>query len=314
MNDQVDTTVDPDQELLDMLGQPEEGQVENDEQAEVEATPDDVTAEQETAAEDDAEPVYRVTVKNEAGEDEERDVPVAELAKGYMLQADYTRKTQAAADEAKRAREEAQSSVRKTHDAAIERLEQIQAFVMRQAAPELNGVDWLTLASSDPAEFVKLQAKQQALQQTLATLDQQRSQYVQQRDQQIEQSVEQALRESDAVLQREIKDIDSTKVSQILSDVEKHVGWKASDLREAAKALTLHGFPGDTVGKMLLLAKDAISYRTLQAKKPEAVKKVAQAPRVIKPSAPQPRRTNAAATDRLKKFGRAEDLAALIPD
>lgn len=313
MNDQVDTTVDPDQALLDMLGQPEEGQVEEDEQAEVEATQEDEVTEQE-AAEEESEPVYRVTVKSETGEDEERDIPVSELAKGYMLQADYTRKTQAAADEAKRAREEAQSSVRKTHDAAIERLDQIQAFVMRQAAPELNGVDWLSIASSDPAEFVRLQAKQQAVQQTLATLDQQRSQFVAQRDQAIEQSVEQALRESDAVLQREIKDMDSTKVTQLLSDVEKHVGWKASDLREAAKALTLAGFPGDTIGRMLLLAKDAISFRTLQAKKPEAVKKVAQAPKVIKPAAPQQKRPNQSAKDRLRKFGRAEDLAALIPD
>lgn len=313
MNDQVDTTVDPDQALLDMLGQPEEGQVTEGEQTEVEATQEG-ESEADEPPQDESEPVYRVTVKSETGEDEERDVPVSELAKGYMLQADYTRKTQAAADEAKRAREEAQSSVRKTHDAAIERLEQIQAFVMRQAAPELNGVDWLTLASSDPAEFVKLQAKQQAVQQTLAALDQQRGQFVAQRDQQIEQSVEQALRESDAVLQREIKDIDSTKVSQLLSDVEKHVGWKASDLREAAKALTLHGFPGDTVGKMLLLAKDAISYRTLQAKKPEAVKKVANAPKVIKPAAPQPKHINQSAKDRLRKFGRTEDLAALIPD
>ena len=314
MNDQVDTTVDPDQELLDMLGQPDEGQVTDDEQTEVEAAHEDESKAEEQPQDDESEPVYRVTVKSETGEDEERDIPVSELAKGYMLQADYTRKTQAAADEAKRAREQAQSDVRQTHDAAIERLNQIQAFVMRQAAPELNGVDWLTIASSDPAEFVRLQAKQQALQQTLATLDQQRSQFAQQREQAVEQSVEQALRESDAVLQSGIKDIDSTKVSQLLLDVEKHVGWQASDLREAAKALTLAGFPGDTIGRMLLLAKDAIAYRTLQAKKPDAVKKVAQAPRVIKPSAPQPRRTNAAATDRLRKFGRAEDLAALIPD
>jgi hypothetical protein len=51
-----------------------------------------------------------------------------------------------------------------------------------------------------------------------------------------------------------------------------------------------------------------MSWRQLQAQKPQAMKKVAEAPRSIKPQAPAPKRENQSAAERLKKTGRASEL------
>ena len=58
---------------------------------------------------------------------------------------------------------------------------------------------------------------------------------------------------------------------------------------------------------------DAMQWQALQAAKPKAMQKVAEAPKVVKPAAAQPKpRTNQAAAQRLAKHGRVEDLAALL--
>ena len=57
---------------------------------------------------------------------------------------------------------------------------------------------------------------------------------------------------------------------------------------------------------------DAMKWRALQADKPRAMQKVAQAPQVVRPAAAQPKPTNRAALDRLKTNGRVQDLAAFL--
>jgi hypothetical protein len=59
---------------------------------------------------------------------------------------------------------------------------------------------------------------------------------------------------------------------------------------------------------LVLALKDAMAWRQLQAKKPEAMKKVAEAPKVIKPQAPAPRRENKSAAERLRSTGRPSEL------
>lgn len=314
-NDQA-SAVDGEAAFLDALGPAPA--VEEEEQQNAEATDQTTEAEpkdgepEAVEGEEPASEVFKITVKNDDGKDEERDITLDELAKGYMLQADYTRKTQAVAQEKQQIEAKFSQDLTKFQQSAVERINQLQELVMKQAAPELGSVDWVTLASNDPAEFVRLKARQEQLSNTFQALEGQKRELSQQRDQQIGQQVEQALRHSDELLTRSIKDFDGDKASKLLQQVEKSVGWKPSDIRLAAAAMAQAGMRPDTLGQVLLLAHKAIQFDALNAEKPVALKKVAVAPKVIRPAAPQPKKENQAALDRLRKSGRGEDFMSFL--
>lgn len=313
MSDQAQNAVEttPEDDLLAALGE----DVPQEELAEpnAENAAEEGEEKTETVAEttDDSQ-AFKITVKNDSGEDEEKEVTLDELAKGYMLQADYTRKTQAIAREAAEAEQKHIKALTEAQQSAIDKINQLQELVIRQAAPELNGVDWVELSVQDPTRFVQLQAKQQQLSNTYQALETQKTQLQQAQEQERAKAVDQAVRQSNELLSKSLKDYSDEKVGKLLQDVEKHVGWKARDLSALTKSMADAGLPPETLGKLLLLAGDAIQFRQLQTTKAATLKKVAVAPKVIRPSAPQPKSTNKAALDRLKKSGRAEDLAAFL--
>lgn len=312
MTDQVQT-VDPEADLLAALGEPEEQEA-TDQVAE-EAPAEETTAEESAAPEkqEEAPAVYRVTVKNEKGEDEDREVPVDELAKGYMLQADYTRKTQEIASHKQNLDAQYVKALQEQQSQAVDRINQLQELILAQAAPELNGVDWVSLSVQDPAKFVQLQARQQQVNQTWQALEQQKTQHQQAKEQALTQAVDQVLRQSDEILSRAIPGLDGTKTAKLLDDVHKSIGWTRADINSAARALASAGMHPGTLGQVLVLAHKAIQFDELQKAKPAVLKKVAEAPKLIKPSAPQPKpNVNKAAADRLKQHGRLEDLAKLL--
>lgn len=312
-NDQA-SAVDGEAAFLEALG-PAPVVEEEEQQTQAAATEEQPSEEQpaeEAVAAEAAPEVFKITVKNDAGEDEERDITLDELAKGYMLQADYTRKTQAAAQERQQVEAKFTQDLTKFQQSAVEQINQLQELVLKQAAPELASVDWVSLASSDPAEFVRLKARQEQLHMAFQQLEGQKQQLAQQRDQYIGQQVEQALKHSDELLTKSIKDFDGTKAADLLKQVEKSVGWKPSDIRLAAAAMAQAGMRPDTLGQVLLLAHKAIQFDALNEQKPVALKKVAAAPKVIRPAAPQPKRTNQAALDRLKQHGRPEDFMKFL--
>ena len=309
MNDQA-TAVDPEKALFDALGDdtpPEETPDET-----VEVTEEETPEETEQPTEGEPEK-FKITVKGDDGKDTEQEVTLDDLAKGYMLQADYTRKTQEVAKERQRVEAEYSTAVAKTQQSAIESIGQLQELVIQQAAPELNGVDWVSLSVQDPARFVQLQAKQQQLQGTLQALEQHKTQYAQQREALIDQKAKEALKISEQVISDEIKDMDASKVEKLLKSVEKHIGWTANDLNFAVRKMAEAGMHPQTLGKILVLAHQASLYQELKSAAPTALKKVAVAPKVIRPSAPQPKQTtNKAALERLQKYGRGEDFMKFL--
>lgn len=327
MSDQAAPAVaaDPNAALLAAIGSGEEP--EGAEEAGGEATAaegaepgaaDQTTDGEATAAEPGAggaQPNYKVTVKGANGTDEEREVPADELVKGYMLQADYTRKTQELSTQRQAIEVHYAKALQEQQSAAAEHLGRLQELVLAQAAPELTGVDWVTLSVQDPARFVQLQAKQQQVQNTWAALEQQKTQARQAQEQALSAAVSQVFKASDEILSREIKGLDAPKTAKLLADVQSSLGWTGEDMKLAAKAMAQAGMHPGTLGQVLILAHKAIQFDALQKAKPAALAKVAAAPpKVVKPAAPQPRsaQDNRAATERLQKYGRVEDLAKLI--
>jgi hypothetical protein len=314
-NDQA-SAVDGEAAFLEALGPAPV--VEEEEQQNTEATDQAAEAEpkegepEAVEGEEPAPEVFKITVKNDEGKDEERDITLDELAKGYMLQADYTRKTQAVAQEKQQIEAKFSQALTKVQQSAIDEINQLQELMLKQADPELDSVDWVTLAATDPAQWTRLKARQEQLRNTYQALEARKVHYSQQRDQHIGQQVEQALKHSDELLTKSIKDFDGEKASKLLQQVEKSVGWKPSDIRLAAAAMAQAGMRPDTLGQVLLLAHKAIQFDALNAEKPVALKKVAAAPKVIRPAAPQPKKENQAALDRLRKSGRGEDFMSFL--
>jgi hypothetical protein len=312
MSDQANDTAVDLNDLADALddGAPEEEVIEG--QAD-EQEPQDEEQETEDQEEPASEPErYRVTVKNDRGEDEEKELSLEELAEGYMLQADYTRKRQAEAEQQRQLQYQYSQTVMQQQQQVAESIGQLQQLVLQKVAPELAQLT-PQLAGTDPAEYVRLQALQAEFGQLMQGLNQQRGAHMQQVEQMEAQQRQQML------------ESDKTYLSQTVPEYGK--GDFSSKLLDFAT--TTYGVPKEEIaylanrpifkdgrvldsGRVIQILNDAMQWRTLQQQKPAQMKKVAAAPKVIKPAAPQPKHRNAEATKRLKSSGRVSDLAAFL--
>ena len=133
---------------------PEESEEEVSEEAEYE----DEGEQEEEASDSEEEPqYYRVKIDGE-----ELEVTLEELQSGYQRQQDYTRKTQALAEE------------RKTYEGKMSELEQTQATLMQNAQvvnemlnaelKQFESVDWAKLKADDPVGYVQKQLEMQEVQ------------------------------------------------------------------------------------------------------------------------------------------------------
>lgn len=236
--------------------------------------------------------------------DEERDaeVTIDELRLGYMRQDDYQRKTQEVSKVKQTAHEEAMRAVAQLQERNTQELKALDAFITQIAAPEMQGVNWNTLATTDPAEFVRLSHRANQLQ----TIKQQVSQKLQQADQQRIQQSEaqraQALQQAQAQLAAEIPN------------------WNESLQQALVKSGREYGYTDDELAKiddprLVKILHAAHQWATLQSKGPIAEKKVSAVPKILKSGA-QPSRSEKRWTHdeilrtRIKKSG-GRDKAAV---
>jgi len=266
--------------------------------------------EQVESTEPEAEELPEVEQQPEAEEEEDELVEAEYEGKAYKVpkelkgallrQADYTRKTQETAEIRKQVEERAQAlelqeRVMQAHfDKAVE----IRGIQSRLA--EYEKLDWDALVDSDPVQATKLNLAYQRLQREAAQKQQEFSQVSQQRQQ------------LDAYQRQQVLEVAKKDLVERIPNFGAEV---AAKIKEAGKAYGLADAELSSVidPRYVHVLYDAMQWRALQAKKPEAMKKVAEAPKVVKPQATQPKpRTNQAAYDRLKKSGRVEDLAALL--
>lgn len=132
-------------------GEEEEAEIDPEDDAE-DAPAEDSEDEQDSDEDpDEKEAVAQFTVKIDG---KEQTVTADELVRGYQRTADYTRKTQEAAELRKTANAEleAAQSERVHYQQNLEKLQQM----IQQSAPQ--EPDWIQLATEDPAEYVRQQA------------------------------------------------------------------------------------------------------------------------------------------------------------
>lgn len=108
-------------------------------------------------------------------------VKLADLLKGHQQEADYTRKTQALAEQ-RRAWEAQETQAKQVAQQHLERAQALGNLAHQQLLAEFQSVDWNGLRAQRPDEWaaknLEFNQRAQAIQQHLAQVDQQRQQLI----------------------------------------------------------------------------------------------------------------------------------------
>ena len=290
--------------------EPEEAQAQPEVQEELEAEAvETADVEPEYSEEDEGEeveieeqtPTYRVKVGKE-----EVEVPLDELLKGYSRTADYTRKTQEIAEtrkaiEAERVKIEEANKLRDTY---AQRLQLIEQMLNQQES----GEDLATLKETDPIGYATRVAEQVEREKQLAAVRAEQQRIAQQQQAEHSERLKQHLAQEAQKLAEAIPEFaDPVKSQVVKADVRnyaKGIGFSDQELAQAYDH------------RAITALYKAMQYDKLMGKKPEANKKVSQAPKMLKPgtSTPEARQSQEVKQmrGRLKQSGRAKDAAALF--
>lgn len=259
--------------------QPQEAAQEAPEEPQEQEAEPEAEEQEEAPQEEEAPPNWedvkalklKVPLKNGA-EEKDADVTIDELRLGYMRQDDYQRKTQEVSKAKQAAQQEAMQAVAQLQAQNVQELKTMEAWIAQVAAPEMQGVNWNTLATSDPAEFVRLSHRANQLQALKQQVGQKLQQAEQQRMQQSEAQRAQALEQAQ---------------SQLATDIPN---WDASLQQALVKSGRDYGFSDDELAKIddprfVKVLHAAHQWAALQAKGPIAEKKVSVVPKILKSGA-----------------------------
>lgn len=154
----------------------------------------------------------------------------AKLKDAFLRQADYTRKTQEAAE------------IKRQAETQVEAVKQREAFIQQNVAEvarihaidaelaQFQGVNWDQLWDSDPVQAGKLNQRAQMLQAQRAQTEQVLTQRQAQFQQWQQQQAAMRMQEGQRVLQREIPNW-GTEVQGQLLDYAQKTGWSASEIQ-----------------------------------------------------------------------------------
>lgn len=292
MDDQsVDTEVAAEERLLAAMGEDDEPQ----EEPEIE--PEDGEDQEPEGESEEPEIEFLELIVN--GEQVKKSkAEVLELAqKGE----DYTRKTQQLAEERRVVQAQMQAAQQQLQmQSAVANLVAEAKAIEGQLA-QYKDIDWNALVEADPVQAMKLDRQHRELQayyQGKVNDINQTAQQVQSQQEQMKQ--ETLIRERQALIQSVPDWSDKAKFEADSADIR---GFLANS-----------GFNADEIGSLVdhrhvVVARKAMLYDKLMAGKPAVAKKVAEAPKPVKSTAPQTTKSKEAYTktrQELRKTGRTE--------
>ena len=263
----------------------------------------DVSAEEAESQEEEVEeqPRYRVKVSGE-----EVEVSLDELLNGYSRTADYQKKTQSLAEQRKAVEADRVKidEAAKTRETYAQRLQVIEQLLQQQD----QGQDLASLKSEDPIAYAVAMGEKMERDKQLQAVQMER-----QRVQQEQQSHQQAQ------LQKHIQ-AEQAKLVEAIPEFKDDVKAEVirRDIRNYAKA---QGFTDQELSQVydsraVLALYKAAQYDKLMAGKGVTSKKVANAPKTIRPgtSNPQSSENETVKKDRaaLRQSGNKKDAARLF--
>lgn len=283
------------QAILGMLGG-EEGEQPTPEPQQEESQSEYVESEPEQVEET---PRYRVKA---AGEEVE--VTLDDLIKGYQQSTDYTKKTQSLAEQRKAVEAEraAVEQAKQLRDTYAQRLEMIEKVLQQE--PE----DLSALKETDPIGYAVKVAEQQQRQQQLYAVQAERQRLAQQQQAEQQQRMQQMLMEEQQKLAQAIPEFaDPEKGQTVRSEIRnyaKQVGFSDEELSAVYDS------------RAVMTLWKAAQYDKLMKGKPDVTKKVAEAPKMLKPGAARTVNPEAQAIQSqrkvLRQTGKVRDAASLF--
>lgn len=242
-----------------------------------------------------------VTIKGEDGRDVLEKPTVKELREGYMRQKDYSRKTAEVARQREEVGDMVRQGIESERSQYVQNLQLLQQTLISTVAPELQNVDWNTLAQTDAFEYVRLKNRADQINNAISAIQQKTAEVT------AKQTAEQKAAQAKLA---------ATARSQLEQNIP---GWNDTIYQNLMKEGQNYGFKAEEIGtwldpRAIQVLHDAVQYRKMQA--PVTGKKVVAAPKVLKPGAtPQVTRSQAQAADAMKRLsssGNINDAAAVI--
>ena len=258
---------------------------------------DEVEQDYEEESEETApKPRYKVKA---AGE--EIEVDEEELIKGYQQGADYTKKSQALAEQRKALEAERGhlEQVKQERQAYAQKLQALDSFLSQQD----RGVNLDVLKETDPIGYAVAVAEQSQREKQLAVVRNEQQRIAQQQQAEQQASLQSHLRsesEKLASLIPELATAQGDAVRKQIRDYAKSVGWsdqELSQLYDSRAVVTLY---------------NGMKYQQLQKSKPEVNKKLQAAPKMMRSgtSAPPTKSSqDKQVMQRLRDTGKVSDAA-----
>jgi hypothetical protein len=282
-------------------GQPEAPQEpEYEAQAEYEDSPEEVEAGEEVQEEPQQTPKYRVKVDND-----EVEVDVDELIKGYSRTSDYTRKTQQLAEqrkviEAEKAKIDEASKLRDQYAQRLQVIEQVLA----QSPQE----DMAALKETDPIGYAVKMAEQVEREKQLAAVRQERAQLAQRQYAEQQERLKLHIAREAELLKEKLPDYaDETKGAVLRHEIKEYAkssGYTEQDLNSVYDH------------KAIVHLYKSMMYDRLIKSKPATAKRVAEAPKTLRPGTTQQSDPKQDVVKKLKgqlrKTGKQRDAAKLF--
>ena len=279
-----------------LMGDSEEAEQGQSEEQTEELQASDEVEYSEEESEEQPKPRYKVKASGE-----EVEVELDELIKGYQQGTDYTKKSQALAEQRKAI--EAERShleyVKQERQAYAQKLQALDSFLTQQH----QGVDLEVLKETDPIGYAVAVAEQSQREKQLAVVRNEQQRIAQQQQAEQQASLQNHLRQESEKLVSLIPELATPQgdaVRKQIRDYAKSVGWSDQELSSVYDS------------RAVMTLYKAMKYEQLQKSKPELNKKLQSAPKMMRSgtSVPQARSSqDKQVMQRLRETGKVTDAA-----
>lgn len=300
-------TVDPDEQAQD---EPESEEESEDPDGDDEDDADDESADENSEDADGDEDADDSEPETVFELDDGTKVDLDELKRGYLRQADYTKKTQDVA-EARKQVEQAYQSRQQERQTLAENLNLALGVVEPQLA-ELAKTDWDKLASDDPYSYAEKRALFDQASARYQKLVERSQAVVQQQTQEQQRQLQQKLQQEGERLKMAIPDFaDPNRARALKSALNEYAVSQVGLSEQEAKGITDH--------RMILLLDKARRYDALQRGDLTAArKKVSKTPKKAlqagqpKSKSERQQRARSDQMAKLKQTGKLDDAVSLL--
>ena len=274
-----------------MMGDSEEA-----EEGQAEGQLEDQQETDEVEYEEEPKPRYKVKASGE-----EVEVELDELIKGYQQGADYTKKSQALAEQRKAIEAERQhlEYVKQERQAYAQKLQALDSFLSQQN----QGVNLDVLKETDPIGYAVAVAEQSQREKQLAVVRNEQQRLAQQQQSEQQASLQNHLRQESEKLTSLIPELATPQgdaVRKQIRDYAKSIGWTDQELGQLYDS------------RAVVTLYNGMKYQQLQKSKPEVNKKLQAAPKMMRSGTSAPPTKSSGdkqAMQRLRETGKVSDAA-----